>query len=89
MPPPPSVISDDTLHLTLRNGEYRINSGEWENQPRILHRNDTLTLRVKSSDYPGDAAMCCAYMKNGQYTFLVQTRDFEIPHTGEKPETYI
>lgn len=56
----PIVISDDTLHLTLRNGEYRINSGEWENQPRILHRSDTLTLRVKSSDYPGDAVMCCA-----------------------------
>lgn len=67
----PIVICDDTLHLTVRNGEYRINSGVWESTLRTLHRNDTLTLRVKSSDYPDDASMCCAYMKNGQYTFLV------------------
>ena len=30
----PIVIYDDTLHLTVRNGEYRINSGEWESTPR-------------------------------------------------------
>ena len=82
----PIVICDDTLHLTVRNGEYRINSGVWESTPRTLHRNDTLTLRVKSNDYPGDAAMCCAYMKNRQYTFLVQTRNFDIP--THRAETY-
>ena len=75
----PIVITDDTLHLAIGNGEYRINSGNWQKSPQILHRGDTLAVRVKSSDYPGDMAICCAYMKNGKYLFSVQTREFDIP----------
>lgn len=75
----PIVIIDDTLHLAIGNGEYRINSGNWQKSPQILHRGDTLAVRVKSSDYPGDMAICCAYMKNGKYLFSVQTREFDIP----------
>ena len=84
----PIVICDDTLHLTVRNGEYRINSGVWESTPRTLHRNDTLTLRVKSNDYPGDAAMCCAYMKTDNTHFSYKPGISTFPHIGEKPETY-
>ena len=77
----PVIIAQDTLHATIQNGELRIGSGEWLRGSHVLSLGDTLTLRVKSSDYPDDMAMCCLLMNNAKYYFSAQTKNFEIPDT--------
>lgn len=77
----PVIIAQDTLHATIQNGELRIGSGERLRGSHVLSLGDTLTLRVKSSNYTDDMAMCCLLMNNAKYYFSAQTKSFEISDT--------